>query len=158
MDNKHNFFEDFLELSVILTGFKKFRLFGTGQAVLYFDKINEIIGEEVVNQLLLTFSKIFNQTNRQDSEELQDLLKARIFCDTKLGPIARNMILLWYVGSWYQLPNNWRENYGQHPLDETFVLSPNSYTEGLLWPTIGAHPSGAKPQGFGSWGLKPVYE
>lgn len=158
MNNQHHLLEDFLELSVILTGFKKFRLFGTGQAVVYHDKIQDIIGEDTFNELLFTFKDIFESTSRQESEELHDLLRAKILCDPKLGPVARNIILLWYVGSWYQLPYDWRQNYGPSPLDVTFVLSPNAYTEGLLWPAIGAHPAGAKAQGFGSWALEPVFE
>lgn len=158
MDNQALSFENFLELSVILTGFEKFRLFGTKQAVLYFDKINEIVGPDTVNELLLVFSGIFERTYHQNSIEFQDHLRENILCDSKFGPVARNIILLWYVGSWYQLPNEWREKYGKYSLDETFVLSPGSYKEGLLWPAVGAHPPGAKPGGFGSWGLEPVYE
>jgi hypothetical protein len=158
MKNQNHLFEDFLELSVILTGFKKFRLFGTGQAVVYYDKIQEIIGEETVKELLSTFKDIFESVSRQETEELHDLLRAKILSDAKLGPVARNIILLWYVGSWYQLPADWRTSYGQNPSDVTFVLSPNSYTEGLLWPAIGAHPAGAKAQGFGSWASEPIFE
>ena len=42
--------------------------------------------------------------------------------------------------------------------DSTHVVSPTSYTEGLLWPTIGANPPGAKAQGFGSWAAPPTID
>jgi len=37
-------------------------------------------------------------------------------------------------------------------------VSPASYTEGLLWPTIGANPPGAKAPGFGTWAYPPVLD
>ncbi|MFF6828442.1 hypothetical protein [Streptomyces longwoodensis] len=39
-----------------------------------------------------------------------------------------------------------------------FVVSPAAYTEGLLWRAIGAHPSGAKAPGYGSWATPPALE
>ncbi|MEU5113274.1 hypothetical protein AB0G64_17425 [Streptomyces longwoodensis] len=39
-----------------------------------------------------------------------------------------------------------------------FVVSPAAYTEGLLWRAIGAHPSGAKAPGYGSWAIPPAFE
>jgi hypothetical protein len=35
------------------------------------------------------------------------------------------------------------------------VVSAASYTEGLLWPTIGANPNGAKAPGYASWAQPP---
>ncbi|HYO83919.1 MAG TPA: hypothetical protein VES20_21125, partial [Bryobacteraceae bacterium] len=36
-----------------------------------------------------------------------------------------------------------------------FMVSAAAYTEGLLWPAIGANPPGAKGPGYGSWALPP---
>jgi hypothetical protein len=155
MQTQTELFQTFLNLSVVLTGFKKYRLLGTSQAELYFEKIEKIIGAKTMRDLLETFNNI-SSTN--DEVLIDDGMRSHIFSDPKLGPIARNIILVWYVGTWYQLPNDWTETYGQNGQDETFVMSPIAYTEGLLWPAIGAHPPGAKAPGWDTWGSEPVFE
>ncbi|MES2570213.1 MAG: hypothetical protein V4710_09195, partial [Verrucomicrobiota bacterium] len=86
---------------------------------------------------------------------LEKGMRGAILSDEKLGPIARNLIKLWYIGTWYQLPAAWRERHGMIAEDRTFIPSPSSYVEGLLWPAIGAHPPGAKAPGYGSWTTAP---
>lgn len=75
--------------------------------------------------------------------------------DARLGPIVRRIIKMWYVGTWYELDTDWQQQYGMLENNTTFVVSPTAYTEGLLWPTIGANPSGAKPFGYGTWAMEP---
>jgi hypothetical protein len=155
MQKQTELFQSFLNLSVVLTGFKKYRLLGTSQAELYFEKIEKIIGAKTMRDLLETFNNI---SASNDAVLIDDGMRSHILSDPKLGPIARNIILVWYVGTWYQLPNDWTEAYGQNAQDETFVMSPVAYTEGLLWPAIGAHPPGAKAPGWDTWGNEPVFE
>jgi hypothetical protein len=80
-----------------------------------------------------------------------------------LGPVARNIIRLWYVAIWYELPKRWKERFGgidgeMPEFDETYVVSPAAYTEGLLWRAIGAHPAGAKAPGYGEWAEPPIID
>ena len=82
-------------------------------------------------------------------------LRRDVFSHPKLGPVARALVKLWYVGTWYGLPTEWREAYGENELDRPFVVSSDSYTEGLIWPAIGANPPGAKPFGYGMWATAP---
>jgi hypothetical protein len=105
-----------------------------------------------MNQLLDTFASI---RHIEEEQELNRAFRAKILGDEKLGPIARNVIKLWFVGTWYQLPYNWTQKFGINENDKTFVVSPNAYIEGLLWPTIGAHPMGAKAPGYGTWSAPP---
>lgn len=147
-------FEDFLGLSVALTGFPKFNLQGTGQAPLYFSTILDIVGESNFFELLRTFREIEAKA-KEDDAILAEGLRHNIFSSNKLGPISRNIIKLWYVGTWYQLPDSWRDTFGSYEKDTTFVVSPVAFTEGLLWPTLGVNPPAAKAQGYGTWGLKP---
>jgi hypothetical protein len=56
---------------------------------------------------------------------------------------------------WYELPRAWTEAYGAREKNFTFTVSANAYTEGLIWPAIGANPSGAKAPGYGSWADPP---
>lgn len=104
--------------------------------------------------LLLTFEKIITDVASNDTD-FDQALRHKILGDTKLGPIARNIIKMWFVGTWYQLPDYWLEKYGMNNNDTTFVVSPNAYKEGLLWPTIGAHPMGAKAPGYATWTAAP---
>jgi hypothetical protein len=150
---KTTLFDDFLSLSVALTGYSRFRLLGTGQAQLYFSTLTDVVGEAAVTELLQAFQRVRDAASNDAAFE--PLLRAEILSDEKLGPIARNAIKLWFVGVWYQLPAEWREAYGIREKDITFVPSPASYAEGLLWPTIDANPSGAKGPGYGTWALPP---
>jgi hypothetical protein len=84
-------------------------------------------------------------------------LAAEVFSDEKLGPVARNVIKLWYAGTWYELPKEWTESFGALANDGTFTASPQAYPEALLWRAIGANPPGARAPGYGSWAFPPVF-
>ena len=88
------------------------------------------------------------RSRRQTAATRQDLLRRDVFSDPRLGPVARNIVKMWYVGIWYELPRAWTEAYGALRKNVTFTVSPTAYTEGLLWPAIGANPPGAKAPGL----------
>lgn len=149
--------DDFLALSVALTGYSRFRLFGTGQAGLYLTTTRTAVGDAILAELLTTFAAVLDDAGG-DEQVLERGVRARILSDDKLGPIARSVIKMWYVGTWYELPQEWRDAYAAGEQVSTHVVSPASYTEGLLWPSIGANPPGAKGQGFGSWAGPPAVD
>ena len=60
------------------------------------------------------------------------------------------------MATWYQLPQSWRETFGVKESDRTFVVSPQAYPEGLLWPAIGVNPPAAKAPGYGTWSNPPL--
>jgi hypothetical protein len=122
-------------------------LYGTGQADAYFQAVVKVIGEELLAELISVYLNI--QPNPDYSR--QELLQRELFGHEKLGPIARNIIKLWYFGIWTQLPYAWSQSYGVLVNDVTFVINTSSYAEGLLWRAIKANPPGAKAPGFGSW-------
>lgn len=131
----------FLDFSVEVTGFSLFDLQGTGQVDLYFETIWGVIGGEMFKELLQTFNS--------------DQNVEKILASPKLGQIARNIIKLWYIATWEQLPSVWREQFGTTLNDSTFIASPYAYTEGLLWPTIGMNPPAAKAPGYATWSEPP---
>ena len=144
--------KSFLEFSVLLTGFPRFYLQGTGQASLYFDTIRDIIGEEIFGDVLQIFDDLNIQAkNSKDESILTNGLRSELLGSQKLGPIVRNIIKLWYMSTWYQLPQEWRDAFGLKINDRTFIPSPQAYPEGLLWPTIGVNPPGAKGPGYATW-------
>lgn len=146
--------EDFLSLSAALSGFSVFRLRGTGQATAYLSAVSDVVGGETLSELLSRFRAVREEAAGSE-EAFQRLLRVRVLSDEKLGPIARNVIKLWYVGTWYELPRAWCDAFGARERDVTFVVSPAAYTEGLLWPAIGANPPGAKGPGYGTWADPP---
>lgn len=146
---------DFVAFSSAITGFSAFQLLGTGQAELYYKTLTDVVGTERVAKLLGVFKGL--KVGAPSVTDLESRLRADVFSDAMLGPIARNIIKLWYVGNWYPLPSAWRAAFGSSPADTPKVASPIAYTEGLLWRAIGANPSGARAPGYGSWANEPVF-
>ncbi|MDJ0532799.1 MAG: hypothetical protein QNJ70_09935 [Xenococcaceae cyanobacterium MO_207.B15] len=148
--------EYFLNFSAAVTGFSRFDLLGTGQASLYFSTIEGIIGGEIFRELLQTFHELYVRANSEnDASILTEGITDQILMSGKLGPIASNIIKLWYSATWYQLPDPWREKFGARQNDTSFVVSPYAYPEGLLWQAIGVNPPGAKAPGYASWQYPP---
>jgi hypothetical protein len=140
----------FVELSTELTGFSAFDLQGTGQAEALCDTVARIAGEDVLDALLEAFARV-RADAADDREAIGRLIRRDILSDLRLGPVARNVIKLWYVGAWYELPPEWVEAYGASDENITFGISAAAYTESLLWPAVGGNPPGAKGPGFASW-------
>jgi hypothetical protein len=137
--------DSFVALSAALTGFREVDLWGTGQAERYLDEVIATVGDALVARLLVTGDEAL-RTGR---------LQKLVMDDPDLGPVARNVIVLWYLGQWNALPHEWRNRNGASPLDVPRVISADAYSSGLVWTAIGAHPMGAKPPGFGSWANPP---
>jgi hypothetical protein len=133
----------FLDFSSTVTAFTVYDLQGTGQADSYLSCVLGVVGEKLLTELL-------------DASEAAASLARDVLSDEKLGPVARSVIKLWYVGIWYELPPEWTESFGPLENDGTFTASPNAYPEGLLWRAIGANPPGARAPGYASWALPPV--
>jgi hypothetical protein len=75
----------------------------------------------------------------------------------EIGPIARNIIKLWYTATWFKLPPEWDEKFRTIENDRMYLPAVYAYPESLLGPSVGAHPAGAKPTGYQSWVLPPNY-
>jgi hypothetical protein len=141
--------EEFLDLSVILTGFDRLQLNGTGVAPEYLDTLDRILSGSVTDRLLEAFSAIRH-------EEHQDAaLSERLLDDAVLGPVARNIIVLWYTGTWTPLPEEWWEPDPRSSGDVGHTVSSAAYLAGLQWAVASAHPPGGLPPGFASWASPP---
>ena len=144
--------EYFLDFSVALTGFSKFNLLGTGQAELYYSTIEQNIGNELLQELLQTFHNLDLKAKSANDQSILDKgISFDILDSKKFGAIACNIIKLWYVATWYPIPQTGQDSNSQKP----FIVSPQAYPEGLLWSAIGVNPPAAKAPGYGTWSEKP---
>jgi hypothetical protein len=147
--------EDFLALSAMLTGYGRADLLGTGVARRYYDEVVSVVGDAVCRELLEAAAACAAE---DDPARRERAVRRTVLAHPKLGPVARNVIKMWYLGSWRQLPRAWRAAYGDSPAGGNHVVSAQAYQEGLVWRAIGSHPPGAKPPGFGTWALEPRAE
>jgi hypothetical protein len=159
--------ERFLAFSSAITAYPVFELRGTGLAEAYLRTVEDVVGGHVLDAVLDTYDAAIATANRGGAVSIRgrtppeppgvlaDLLRRDLFSDLRLGPVARNVVKMWYVGVWYELPRSWTDAYGAQQKNVAFTVSAAAYTEGLLWPSIGANPSGAKAPGYGSWAQPP---
>jgi len=150
-----NSFEDFLALSAVVTGFNTADLLGTGVGEQYYKELATIAGGEITGELLTTSRRILKR-HRRDNEALERALRHEILSSPKLGPVARNIIKMWYLGQWFELPPEWRGAYGNNPQDVDHMVSGEAYQESLVWLAAGSHPAGAKQPGYATWSLAPI--
>lgn len=71
--------------------------------------------------------------------------------------LARSIVLLWYLGSWYNPKDLQKQAAAAKPerINSPEVLSPKAYTQGLVWQIAGAHPMGYSNLQFGYWSRDP---
>jgi hypothetical protein len=155
MKNENEPLAQFLALSVVLTGFEEVELQGTGLASTYYETLTSIVDSRICKALWKLASKII-KGNRHDEHALSDAIRREILASTEYGPLATNIIQMWYLGSWIQLPQAWRSDFGTSPADVTKVISAEAYKQSLIYQVMQAHPPGAKQPGFGSWSLPPA--
>ncbi|MDP9793768.1 hypothetical protein J2S43_002280 [Catenuloplanes nepalensis] len=145
--------DDFVAFSAEVTGFTEFELLGTGQAGSYLDTVTEVVGERILADLLGAYRARVTETGDEQARAAQ--LTGAVLGDPRLGPVARNIIKLWYCGVWFALPSAWTGEFGAAGREGTFTASPQAYTQGLLWFAIGANPPGARAPGYASWASPP---
>jgi hypothetical protein len=148
--------ERFVGLSALLTGFGPVHLLGTGMAEIYLRATEAALPAGVLDELLDAFGRLPAEPAQSGGTDPEAAAGQAILGDAKLGPVARTVILLWYRGTWTALPEAWRATYGASPLDTDHVVSAEAYQAGLQWAAAGAHPSGARPQGYDAWASPPA--
>ena len=133
----------FVALSAALTGFSAFELYGTGQVLTYYHIIKEHLATSGIEQTLDSIVNGFHlsQTTAQNEQYLEKTLGSCEYASA----FIRSVIKLWYLGQWYNPTKP----------DETYIPSAQSYSNGLVWIAIDAHPQGAKQQGFAAWAVPP---
>lgn len=133
--------KEFILFSSKLTAFNQSKLYGTGQASVYFQTVLEIVGFKYLCGML-------------DFASAQSPCK--VLEDECYGAIAKSTLKLWLTGIWNPLPSYWHEKFGALPLDIQKVVSEHAFASGLVWEIFYGHPPAHKQPGFGSWSVPPV--
>ncbi|MGH3785421.1 MAG: hypothetical protein ACRDRG_02455 [Pseudonocardiaceae bacterium] len=127
----------FAEYCAVLTGFELYDLLATGMADLYVATAREQVGAEALEEVLAAVDR-----------DLDSLSGAHL-------EVARALTYLWYTGAWPRLAPQAHGLLRRETANIEFVVSPEAYTEGLVWRTFNGHPGGAKAPGFATWELTP---
>lgn len=146
--------DQFIALSSILTGYDEAELHATGCVDEYWSLFARILPEPMKRDFLEPAPTILELRDR-DPERFDRTVRTYYLSRTQFGAPSRSLIQLWFLGQWTPLPQIWREEFGDSRFDISHIISTRSYKEGLVWDTIGAHPMGAKQQGFGAWATEP---
>lgn len=145
----------FVGLSAVLTGVDASKLAPQLDPVnikqTYFDFVQGKEGA-TFTQLL----GIFQQNQNQSPAVIGNI----IF--NQSGPaveyLARSVMLMWYLGSWYDpavLQQYNSSNPPPGPVPSAGVISADAYTQGWVWNVAQAHPMGYSNFQFGAWSADP---
>jgi hypothetical protein len=95
-----------------------------------------------------SFGKLL-QLAKDNSQSLADIIPSVNDSTDDLKFLARSIVLLWYLGSWYNPADL------KNKIAKPQVVSPKAYTQGLVWQIAGAHPTGYSNLQFGYWSRDP---
>ncbi|MEV0125109.1 hypothetical protein AB0I16_26840 [Streptomyces sp. NPDC050703] len=166
---------EFVKFSATVTGFSEFDLWGTGQAEAYYETAVDQEGPDAIREA------ISSDPSAVSADPVVKSIIKLWYVGVWYGPelAGRVDVAAWTApgrsGAKPAVPDDSRPEEGRsvraasgqrqageghaHGGDGRtlpFVVSPDAYTEGLLWRAIGAHPSGAKAPGYGSWANPPA--
>jgi hypothetical protein len=121
----------FLELSRVLTGEP---VLNPATAARHLKSLKKALGALAVRQLLERFVKL-----RRSPGDLVGKVREELFGDAVLGPVVRQVTLLWFTGLVAS---------GGGPPS---LMSAEDYFEALMWSAIGSHPPGFSDGYYGHW-------
>jgi hypothetical protein len=142
-------FNNFVGLSAILTGYPQEELAPEidpiGMASEYLSWMEKNADQTDFLKTLSTYQSIAEQF---PPAEQPAQVQQQILSDPAMGNIARRMLRLWYLSTWYTTEPPDPHGDGQ-------VVSMNAYTMGLAWDAAQAHPMGYSELHFGYWSVVP---
>jgi len=102
-----------------------------------------------------TFRKLLQIANDSSASPTNIIAKVN-GSDDETKFLARSIVLLWYLGSWYK-PDDLKADAapGRRHAVSSQVVSAKTYTQGLVWLIVGAHPMGYSNLQFGYWARDP---
>ncbi|MFH8976229.1 hypothetical protein [Streptomyces sp. NPDC017890] len=158
---------EFVKFSATVTGFSEFDLWGTGQAEVYYETVVNQEGPDAIQKVISA------DPSAVPADPVVKSIIKLWYVGVWYGPelAGRMDVAAWTApgrsGAKPAVPDDSQPEgsqagegraHGGSGRTPPFVVSSDAYTEGLLWRAIGAHPSGAKAPGYGSWANPPVFE
>jgi Membrane bound FAD containing D-sorbitol dehydrogenase len=146
---------DFVTLSAALTGILEPKLAPGSDPIDikrdYFKWLNE--------KRPAAFEKLLNivRENRSASNPAQVIVE-KVQSDPESKFLARSIVLMWYLGAWYDPDHLKALAESSAPPPEAFsynVISSKAYAQGWVWRVAQAHPMGYSDMQFGYWQRKP---
>jgi len=130
----------FVALSAALTGVNAAQLNPPidpiGIANQYLATLTANVSAATLSNLAQTFQSISNPNQAATV----------ILADPVLGPVARSIMKVWLLGSWYNPAT---------PTQAVNVVSAQAYKESLVWKIMQSHPMGYSMFTFGYWAEPP---
>lgn len=146
----------FVGLSSVLTGVAQDKLAPPLDPVnikqTYFDYAQKQAGA-LFTQIL----NIYDQNQTKPPAQIADIVLNQSGTDIRY--LARSIMLMWYLGSWYQ-PTYLQSLNSANPDQNAgppniVVISSAAYTQGWAWNVAQAHPMGYSNFTFGYWSQNP---
>ena len=149
----------FLNFNAEITGYSAVDLEGTGLVAGYQQLLEGALGENLTKQFYALANGVLAY---KDPAQRENEMRTKVLPSTIFWPIVANLIALWYLGTWTVLPDTWyiatgMTKPGVGEPGSTHVPSAQAYIEQLSYRTAGAHTPGAKPTGYASWSIPPVF-
>lgn len=116
----------FAQRCAVLTGFELYDLLAAGMADLYLVTARNQVGATVLDEILGVVDRDLDALSGIELE------------------VARALTYLWYTGAWPRLAPEAHGLLRREAANIEFIVSPDAYTEGLVWRTFNGHPAGAK--------------
>jgi hypothetical protein len=145
----------FLLLSEALTGVDKLilapELVGSDPGTDPINIKNEYFRWIVAKDKTSSFAAMLALAKKNPAPAAQDIIKFVSTSNNDIKFLARSIVLLWYLGSWYEP----KDLQAKPPPIPSEVVSAKAYTQGLVWQIAGAHPMGYSNMQFGYWSRNP---
>lgn len=143
--------QTFVDLSALLTGIVAGNLAPSVDPKnikqVYFNYAQQQAGATFDNLL-----KIYRENSTQPAGKIASLILDQSGPDIRF--LARSVMLMWYLGSWYA-PTDLAKAGTDTPPPDSVVISSAAYTQGWAWNVAQAHPMGFSNFQFGYWASNP---
>jgi len=141
---------DFITLSAALTGIMATKLAPAADPIDikrdYFKLLNE--------KQPAAFDKLLTIVRDNRNAPAQTIID-KVQSDAESKFLARSIVLMWYLGAWYD-PGELKMLTEPSPPEVSHkVISAKAYTQGWVWRVAQAHPMGSSDMQFGYWQRKP---
>lgn len=150
--------QDFANMSAALTGFLpsklKPALDPVGLARTYYEFALSQVGASSMSALLDAFRAIQTQQPPPSPQTIADtLLETSSSTPSPQALICQSIVAMWYLGAWY-IPGV--TGGGGFPPTPLQIITPEAYTNGLVWNVMQSHPMGFSAFTFGYWSQVPA--